>query len=386
MAATRNCLRFALFFVSFALITSSQIRQSTEVDDNEESEELSPASSQQNDVTATGEWTIFEPKDFKRNELCQVLNCRRQELCAVRHNNAICVKKRKLDEIEGAKIYYKSPTSNTETADNNSKDHHEESKIHQIPLNKITIIKEADQNTVDDQEWDHQKFREKMSNHNQKLKNKQKNKAKASMANEVQTDENHSHERHTQKMGSYDQCSEQQLVAIESRLVQWFSDIHAQQPGERNLPLHKHKISCREDVGWFFTQLDGDNNGKLSVDELNSLDHDPYEKCIKPFLDRCDINADDLVSVNEWCDCFQWSGQEREEPPCHSARRKHDPHLLGSFSPRCDVEGYYRPEQCHESSCWCVDKWGREFDKSRSKGRPDCGQYAEVDNEEDDDD
>ncbi|KAK6010883.1 hypothetical protein OSTOST_24046, partial [Ostertagia ostertagi] len=29
--------------------------------------------------------------------------------------------------------------------------------------------------------------------------------------------------------------------------------------------------------------------------------------------------------------------------------------------------------------CWCVDRFGREFDKSRTKGElPDCGQYDDM--------
>ncbi|PIO63463.1 thyroglobulin type-1 repeat-containing domain protein [Teladorsagia circumcincta] len=60
------------------------------------------------------------------------------------------------------------------------------------------------------------------------------------------------------------------------------------------------------------------------------------------------------------------------------------PPPLGVFLPRCDLEGYYRPEQCHNGYCWCVDRFGREFDQSRTKGElPDCGQYAnELSDEE----
>lgn len=49
------------------------------------------------------------------------------------------------------------------------------------------------------------------------------------------------------------------------------------------------------------------------------------------------------------------------------------------FLPRCDLEGFYKPEQCHEGHCWCVDRYGREFDKSRvSNTLPDCGQYGKL--------
>ncbi len=53
--------------------------------------------------------------------------------------------------------------------------------------------------------------------------------------------------------------------------------------------------------------------------------------------------------------------------------------ISGVFHPRCDVDGYYKTEQCHEHVCWCVDRYGREFDRSRSIGKmPDCGQYGKL--------
>ncbi len=69
----------------------------------------------------------------------------------------------------------------------------------------------------------------------------------------------------------------------------------------------EHHIRCRADVGWMFQQMDGDTDGKLTVEELYTLEHDMYEPCIKPFLDRCDVDADSTVSLDEWCDCFEWS-------------------------------------------------------------------------------
>ncbi|OUC43166.1 thyroglobulin type-1 repeat-containing domain protein [Trichinella nativa] len=134
-----------------------------------------------------------------------------------------------------------------------------------------------------------------------------------------------------------------------------------------------------------FGQLDGNKDGRLQYEELFSLDHDKYKNCIHHFLDACDVSQDGELSLDEWCDCFQWANREKEEPPCHAARRLTDPHLLGAFIPQCDVEGFYRPEQCYEAHCWCVDKWGREFDNSKTKGPADCGQYADHTESTDDD-
>lgn len=45
----------------------------------------------------------------------------------------------------------------------------------------------------------------------------------------------------------------------------------------------------------------------LQVEEMNSIENDPYERCIGAFLDRCDDDGDNALSINEWCDCFQWA-------------------------------------------------------------------------------
>lgn len=49
--------------------------------------------------------------------------------------------------------------------------------------------------------------------------------------------------------------------------------------------------------------------------------------------------------------------------------------VLGVYVPDCDVQGYYRPTQCHSAigMCWCVDKHGVEFANTRTHGKPMCG-------------
>ncbi|VDO39862.1 unnamed protein product [Haemonchus placei] len=144
-----------------------------------------------------------------------------------------------------------------------------------------------------------------------------------------------------------------------------------------------HKIACRNDVAWMFEQWDGDNDGLLSKDELMPLEGNGRESCLAQFIDMCDdMVVDGQISVDEWCDCFSFADDLRHEPPCHKEKHSVDPHMTGvvipgAFLPRCDLEGYYRPEQCHNGYCWCVDRFGREFDHSRTKGElPDCGQYS----------
>ena len=52
--------------------------------------------------------------------------------------------------------------------------------------------------------------------------------------------------------------------------------------------------------------------------------------------------------------------------------------ILGVYIPDCDDEGYYRPTQCHTSvgMCWCVDKHGVEMANSRTRGKPNCGEFV----------
>ncbi|WKY05150.1 hypothetical protein Q1695_005848 [Nippostrongylus brasiliensis] len=146
-----------------------------------------------------------------------------------------------------------------------------------------------------------------------------------------------------------------------------------------------HKIACRNDVAWMFEQWDGDENGLLTKEELMPLEGNGREQCVAQFIDMCDdMVVDGNISVDEWCDCFSFADDLRHEPPCHKQKHSVDPHMAGAFLPRCDLEGYFRPEQCHNGFCWCVDRFGREFDHSRTRGElPDCGQYANELTEED---
>lgn len=50
----------------------------------------------------------------------------------------------------------------------------------------------------------------------------------------------------------------------------------------------------------------------------------------------------------------------------------------GGYAPDCDVQGFYKPTQCHSSVgvCWCVDKHGVEFANTRTRGKPNCGTYS----------
>lgn len=51
-----------------------------------------------------------------------------------------------------------------------------------------------------------------------------------------------------------------------------------------------------------------------------------------------------------------------------------------AYVPDCDIQGFYRPTQCHSKIgiCWCVDKHGVEFANTRKRGRPTCGKDTQF--------
>lgn len=139
------------------------------------------------------------------------------------------------------------------------------------------------------------------------------------------------------------------------------------------LPLISGRFppSCKMEAKWMFGHLDLNNDGLLSPQELYDLEHDQNERCIKPFIDTCSMDQDSTLNPREWCRCF-----EKTDRPCAAVRRRLSKELLGSYSPDCDMQGFYKATQCHSSVgvCWCVDKHGVEFANTRSRGnKPNCG-------------
>uniref|UniRef100_A0A4W3IYH5 Nidogen 2 n=1 Tax=Callorhinchus milii TaxID=7868 RepID=A0A4W3IYH5_CALMI len=57
--------------------------------------------------------------------------------------------------------------------------------------------------------------------------------------------------------------------------------------------------------------------------------------------------------------------QERERVQTQFSPRGSRPYS-GNYVPQCDDAGKFRPQQCHQSQCWCVDDWGREIPGTKS--------------------
>lgn len=75
--------------------------------------------------------------------------------------------------------------------------------------------------------------------------------------------------------------------------------------------------ACKIEAKWMFGHLDINNDGLLSTSELFDLEHDQNERCIKPFIDNCDVDNDGNISTREWCRCF-----EKTDRPCAAVRRR----------------------------------------------------------------
>ncbi|XP_045103824.1 proteoglycan Cow-like [Portunus trituberculatus] len=163
------------------------------------------------------------------------------------------------------------------------------------------------------------------------------------------------------------ECTQKALEAMGNRMLDWFSVIMAD---SRSRPTVANKAPswCKPEVSWMLGHLDMDSDGRLSVKELYQLEHDDHERCIKPFIDRCDLDRDIFLSAREWCKCF-----DKSERPC-AALRKASKGLLGGYIPECDSEGYYQPTQCHTGAqvCWCVDRHGVELPGTRTRNTPNC--------------
>ncbi|XP_017848048.1 proteoglycan Cow isoform X1 [Drosophila busckii] len=171
------------------------------------------------------------------------------------------------------------------------------------------------------------------------------------------------------------ECKPQQLTAIGNRLLDWFSVIMADSKRRRQ---HSQKSkahfppACKTEAKWMFGHLDLNNDGLLSLQEMYDLEHDQNERCIKPFIDTCDLDQDNSINTREWCRCF-----EKTDRPCAAVRRRIAGDFageIGAYAPDCDVQGFYKPTQCHNSVgvCWCVDKHGVEFANTRTRGKPNC--------------
>eukprot|EP00112_Aurelia_sp_Birch-Aquarium-sp1_P026132 Seg9080.2 transcript_id=Seg9080.2/GoldUCD/mRNA.D3Y31 product=Nidogen-2 protein_id=Seg9080.2/GoldUCD/D3Y31 len=56
-------------------------------------------------------------------------------------------------------------------------------------------------------------------------------------------------------------------------------------------------------------------------------------------------------------------------PPTILVQGAPRPIIINEAVPTCDPQGFYKPKQCNNELCWCVDKMGNEYRNTR--GVPD---------------
>jgi len=179
-------------------------------------------------------------------------------------------------------------------------------------------------------------------------------------------------------------CSARELNEMGQRLFNWFSVILKNQltnENERSTKiLNKIRASlvenCDENVNFVFMNLDVNKDLKLSSDELYHLEHDQSEKCLKLYVDSCDLNDDQVLNNEEWCKCyFQYRPCLKERNSLLSGNPMKSKKLSVSYLPSCDKNGYFQSLQCNKFTkyCWCVDKKnGNEIANSRKLGKVVC--------------
>lgn len=85
----------------------------------------------------------------------------------------------------------------------------------------------------------------------------------------------------------------------------------------QNWSIVHYPAACKMEAKWMFGHLDLNNDGLLTNSELYDLEHDQNERCIKPFIDTCDLDTNSVLTPREWCRCF-----EKTDRPCAAIRRR----------------------------------------------------------------
>lgn len=159
-----------------------------------------------------------------------------------------------------------------------------------------------------------------------------------------------------------------ELKFMDAKLKRIYSKLSCQQQGGPTAEV------CLEPVRWMFNHLDSDGNGELSNMELYEIEEIHNEHCIKPFLKACDLDSNKKVIWKEFCQCLC------VEPPCTRILQAVPSLLVAGipvpfpnvYAPKCDVDGFFMPKQCHKDECWCADRNGAEVKESRTKNKLDC--------------
>ena len=329
--------------------------------------------------------------------MCNDINCKNDQVCVVNADNvAICIekllpnakeiKKSKLNSSKKCKECTNLRTNDIYCASNNrsysslcelikfnckhSSDYYpicqDECPCNKINLNKKLKLYYLWKYVNNNQNANRLNYQSKQARNDKQLKQNNK-------ANRLKNRPN----KHN-SIGKV--CTKKELNEIGQRLFQWFGVILKNQLLNENSRSTKilNKIrssfikNCNEEVNYVFLTLDLNKNLRLSMDEL--LEYDKTEKCLKQYMDSCDLNADGSLTNNEFCDCFI------QFRPCFKQKNSLlFTNKLNSQLINCDANGFFNSLQCNKFTkfCWCVDKNGNEIANTRKLGKISCGKYGD---------
>lgn len=202
------------------------------------------------------------------------------------------------------------------------------------------------------------------------------------------------------KISSADECRPREMYELRKRLSGYFVLIHTESRQKHHHMKHKdglkkkhhkghkdgkkvkrsvHDITieteshghckCSKSIMWEFRKQDTSEDGHLTHEELAPMEGNMREPCMKPLFKSCDKDNDGRLTRGEWCCCLADT-----VAPCAEKKRLTD---SADWVPRCDKEGYYEREQCHDKSgyCWCVDLKGNMIHGTKKYGTAHCGRY-----------
>ncbi|RNA26493.1 anaphase-promoting complex subunit 3 isoform X1 [Brachionus plicatilis] len=173
-------------------------------------------------------------------------------------------------------------------------------------------------------------------------------------------------------------CTPSGLTLLKIGLFELFDSLKDEEKRQIDR-INSVEFSCPEPICRFFSQLDFNHNRALDRLEWSRISEYSSDVCIGDLGASCDHNSDNLVTFEEFCSCFQGIRSKCSYTRLHQDTKKvyvgqlnnffkNLTLSLKSYTPICDAEGYFLPNQCDSRvTCWCVRKNGDPIEFTLSK-------------------